>query len=107
MEAFLENVLTIIRDNSSLIVALVMVVGMIWRVPSKGDINRIEDGLSARMDRLDFKIDDTRNELKAGIKAVEVKVAEVEEKLSETNEHYFELRGDVKALSRDVAALTD
>ncbi len=118
MEAFWQSLVPVLRDLAPLIVAAISIIALVWRVPSKGDMNRMEDRLTQRMDRqddkiddtrasLDAKIDDTRAELLMEIKAVDAKVDRVDERLSETNEHYFELRGDVKALSRDVAALTD
>ena len=118
MEAFLDSFVPLLKDLAPLIVAAISVTAFIWRIPSKGEMAKMESRLDTRLDRLDVKmddtrtelnakIDDTRTELRAEIKAVEAKVDKVEAKLSETNEHYFELRGDVKALTRDVAALSD
>jgi len=70
-------------DSSAIfevISVLVIVAIFVWRMPSKGDIQRIDDRidkldteLNNRIDKLDLKLDKTRIELKADIESLAAK----------------------------------
>ncbi len=125
MENAFQNLVPVIEYFSSAIFVVIAVIGVLWRIPSKGDMSKMEERLSARMDRQDVKSEQIRSELRTEIKTVEEKVDKLDEKLDDTaselrleikaveakvdktNENHLELHGDVKALTRDVAALTD